>query len=95
MVVMRGDTVEIPIEGLRYGQEALEVSAGTTVRWVNRDQVQHTVTSDDGRFGSGLMDPDGSWSYTFESPGQYPYHCIPHPFMKARVTVTEREGGHP
>ena len=65
----------------------LRVRAGTRVRWVNEDQVQHTVTADDGSFESGLIEPGASYERVFERPGEYAYHCTPHPFMKARVIV--------
>ena len=34
-----------------------------------------------------LIQPGQSWSYTFTTPGTYDYYCIPHPYMKGRVTV--------
>ena len=77
----------IVIQNLAYGNTTLEIERGTTVTWVNRDQVQHTVTSDNGRFDSGLINGGASWSYTFNEAGTFPYHCIPHPFMQARIVV--------
>jgi plastocyanin len=32
------------------------VDPGTTLTWVNRGQVPYTVTADDGRFDSGVLD---------------------------------------
>jgi len=73
------------------------VPAGTTVRWTNEDTVAHTVTSgvsdgssgsDDGRFDSGFLDQGGTFTFTFDEPGVYPYFCIPHPWMRGSVTVT-------
>jgi plastocyanin len=28
-----------------------------------------------------------SWSYTFDTPGEYEYLCTPHPWMRAKVIV--------
>jgi plastocyanin len=77
----------VPVANLAFGERALRVRAGTRVRWENRDQVQHTVTADDGGFDSGLIEPGRSYERLFERPGEYPYHCTPHPFMTARVIV--------
>ena len=42
-----------------------------------------------GAFDSGFFAKDGSFSFTFATPGTYDYFCKRHPSMKARVTVTE------
>jgi nitrite reductase (NO-forming) len=41
-----------------------------------------------------LIQPGGSWSFTFTTPGTYDYYCLPHPYMKARITVLP-VGGSP
>ncbi len=40
---------------------------------------------------SGTVNGGESWSYTFETPGEYTYFCIPHELagMVASLTVTE------
>jgi plastocyanin len=86
------DTVVIDILNLRYGQPEITVAPGTVVVWTNSDPVQHTVTADDESFDSGMIDPDGRFAMTFDTPGRYPYHCIPHPFMTGTVIVS---GGPP
>ncbi|MGH7500876.1 MAG: cupredoxin domain-containing protein [Longimicrobiales bacterium] len=78
---------EIVMQNLAYGTTTLEIQRGTTVTWINRDNVQHTVTSDDGTFDSGLVDGGARWSHTFNEAGSFPYHCTPHPFMRARIIV--------
>lgn len=85
--------VEVEISGLSFGEEELRVPPGTTVRWVNRDPVAHTSTSDDGVWESSLIGPGETYSHTFERPGEYPYHCVPHPFMRATVIVEGGGGG--
>ena len=81
--------VEVEISGLAFGRSELRVPPGTTVRWVNRDPVAHTATSDDSSWGSPSIGPGETWSHTFERPGRHPYHCVPHPFMEAVVIVQE------
>jgi len=83
------DTVFVDIHNLAYGIETLELAAGVTVVWRNMDPVQHSVIADDGTFDSGLIDPGQSFTVTFTEPGEHTYHCMPHPFMKARVVVRD------
>jgi plastocyanin len=81
-----GATV-VRIANLAFGEKELHVHAGARVRWVNGDQLQHSVTADDGSFDSGLIDPGKVYERVFEKPGDYPYHCTPHPFMQGHVIV--------
>ena len=81
-----GATV-IKIANLSFGAKEIHVRAGTLVRWVNGDQLQHSVTADDGSFDSGLIDPNQTFERVFDKPGDYPYHCTPHPFMQSHVIV--------
>jgi plastocyanin len=83
------DTVVVDIHNLAYGTLDLKVDVGTTVVWRNLDPVQHSVVADGGAFDSGLIEPRKSFAVTFTEAGDYAYHCVPHPFMKARVTVRD------
>ncbi|HEU5040903.1 MAG TPA: cupredoxin family copper-binding protein, partial [Gemmatimonadales bacterium] len=83
----KGEAAMVRIANLAFGTQTLRVRAGTRVRWVNSDQVQHTVTAEEGGFDSGLIEPGAAWERVFEQPGEYRYHCTPHPFMTARVIV--------
>jgi plastocyanin len=84
----RADTVRIDMRNLNYSQKEITVAPGTVVVWTNSDPLEHTVTADDGSFDSGLIGPDARFVMTFDTPGRYPYHCIPHPFMTGTVIVT-------
>ncbi len=71
-----------------YSINVLTVSVGTTVTWVNDDEGQiHTTTATDGSFDSGFLSFGESWSYTFETAGDFEYLCTPHPWMRARIIV--------
>ncbi|MFW6088149.1 MAG: cupredoxin domain-containing protein [Gemmatimonadota bacterium] len=85
--------VEIDVANFSYGGDEMRIPAGTTVRWVNRDPVGHTVTPDDGNWGSPLIGPGEVFEHTFSEPGRYPYHCIPHPYMESSVVVSADEAG--
>jgi plastocyanin len=82
-----GNAVAVSIKDFAYG-DPLEVSVGTTVTWTNEDSVPHTVTQDGGNgFQSGKIDPGGTFSYTFDTAGDFAYHCEYHANMKSSVTV--------
>lgn len=82
-----GSEAVVRVANLAFGEQSLHVRAGTRVRWINQDQVQHSVTANDGTFDSGLIEPGAAWGRVFDRAGQYTYHCAPHPFMTARVIV--------
>ncbi|MGE5392826.1 MAG: cupredoxin domain-containing protein [Candidatus Saccharibacteria bacterium] len=58
-----------------FGPANLNILAGTAVTWTNQGMHTHTVTSDSGAFGSGNLSPGQQFSFTFNSPGIYPYYC--------------------
>jgi len=79
---------EIRIESFAFAPANIVIEAGTTVTWTNYDSVAHSVKSDDGdELKSGLFGQDGTFRYTFHTPGEYRYHCEPHPNMQGLVTV--------
>jgi plastocyanin len=77
----------IDMRQMAFAPARLEVTVGTTVEWTNRDQLEHTITADDGSWDSGPIGPGGTWRHTFDHPGTYAIHCTPHPFMKSVVVV--------
>ena len=77
----------VQIRNFAFVQNALTVSPGTTVTWVNCDTETHTSTSDTGGWGSGSLAPGLTFQRTFDAAGTFPYHCTPHPSMKGSVTV--------
>jgi len=81
-------TAEVKIDNFSFGPVTLTVSVGTTVTWVNRDDIPHTVVSTDKVFKSKVLDTDEKFSYTFTKPGDYPYFCSIHPKMTGKVVVT-------
>jgi len=79
----------IDIRDNRFEPADATVVPGTTLMWINYDQVQHTVTADDGQFDSGALDPGDIFMVTVEGSGKLTYHCSLHPEMKGGVTVGE------
>jgi plastocyanin len=80
-------TVEVKIDNFSFGPVDLTVKVGTTVTWINRDDIPHTVVSTDKAFKSKVLDTDEKFSYTFSTAGTFPYFCSIHPKMTGRVVV--------
>ena len=77
---------KIIIKDFSFNPPELTVSAGTNITWVNNDQVTHDITIDNGLFDHDL-NPSESFSFEFNEPGEYTYHCDIHPSMKGKVIV--------
>jgi plastocyanin len=77
----------VEIRDFAFDPAVLRVPAGATVTWVNRDGVGHSSTSDGGAWDSGILASDASFPRAFSTVGQFPYHCEPHPTMKATIVV--------
>jgi plastocyanin len=83
----QASTAEVKIDNFSFGPQTLTVPAGTTATWINRDDIPHTVVSNDGVFKSKVLDTDDKFSYTFSKAGTYPYFCSIHPKMTGKVIV--------
>jgi plastocyanin len=85
-------TIEM-LEGNEFSPAEITIAVGDTVTWMNVSDQVHTVSADpdiatdpshvqlpDGAepFHSGGIDPDESFSMTFDVPGTYIYFCYPH-----------------
>ena len=78
---------EVKIDNFSFSPATLTVAAGTTVTWVNHDDIPHNVVSTDKVFKSKVMDTDEKFSFTFTKAGEYSYFCGIHPKMTGRVVV--------
>lgn len=74
----------------------ITIKAGTTVTWVNNSTggIPHSVVSGQGGTPNGkfptspIFTPGATpYSYTFTTPGEYPYYCGVHPAMIGWITV--------
>ncbi len=83
----QASSAEVKIDNFSFGPATLIVAVGTTVTWTNRDDIPHTVVSDDKVFKSKVLDTDEKFSFTFTKPGTYPYFCSVHPKMTGKVVV--------
>ena len=82
-----GTSPVVLIDQMAFSPDVVKVKAGTEVAWKNSDSSIHTVTADDGSFGSPPMDQGGVFKRVFTKPGTYSYTCEMHPFMTGIIVV--------
>jgi plastocyanin len=92
-VAVTGSTVEVLAIGdaeasWQFTPARLEITAGTTVVWLNASSVHHTVSAPNLDFeDSGYLNPGDSYQQTFTKEGTYSFHCDPHPWMTGLIEV--------
>lgn len=80
--------VKVEIGNFTFDNAELTVPVGTTVTWVNQDDIPHTVVADDKKtFRSKVLDTDETFSFTFTTPGTFGYFCSIHPHMTGKIVV--------
>ena len=80
-------TYDVEIENFAFNPSSLTIKKGDSIRWTNRDSVDHTATADNGAFNSPLLSDDENFTFTFNEAGEFSYYCVPHPYMKAKIIV--------
>ena len=83
---------DVAIDNFTFTPSTITIPVGTTVTWVNHDDVPHTVTANDKAFGSKAMDTDDSYSVMLATPGTYKYFCYLHPHMTGTIVVEPGNG---
>jgi amicyanin len=81
------DAATVSISQMRFNASTVTIKAGGSVTWTNSEGVPHTVTADDGSFGSSRLSAGDTFSHTFNEPGTYTYYCQLHPMMRATIVV--------
>jgi amicyanin len=79
---------QVKIANFTFDPPTLTVKAGTTVTWVNADDIPHVVSEKDGKFRSSALDTDEKFSQTFSTAGTVEYFCAIHPHMTGKIVVT-------
>ena len=77
----------VVISGFKFQPDVLTVHVGDTIEWKNADIVPHTVTAVDRSFNSGGIAPGAKWKFVAKKAGTFPYACLPHPNMRAKLIV--------
>ena len=84
-----------------FDPNPVNVKAGDTITWTNKDSQIHTVVSGTGpsdpdlgkAFDSSpglktLLSPNQTFSHKFDTAGEFPYFCQLHPTMVGKVVVS-------
>ncbi len=87
VVAAQDATNVVTIDNFTFTPPELTVAVGTTVKWVNHDDIPHLVVNKDKVFRSKALDTDDSYSFTFTSAGTFDYFCSLHPHMVGKVIV--------
>src|SRR3954471_15547550 len=69
----------VAIPGDYFDPADAAIGSGDAITFTNEDDEAHTVTSDDGQFDSGLLNPGDSVTVRFEGAGTLTYYCTIHP----------------
>ena len=82
-------TSEVTIDNFTFMPAEIEVAAGTEVTWTNQDDVDHTLKDEGDVYPESEELANGeTFSFTYDTTGEFPYICGIHPFMKGTVTVS-------
>jgi plastocyanin len=76
-----------PGGSMSFSPDSVSIAVGDTVQWV-WDSPFHSVTAFDKSFDSGIHNPPFTFSHTFMQAGSFPYFCLVHGMMTARVDVS-------
>ena len=79
---------QVKIANFTFDPPTLTVKAGTTVTWINADDIPHLVSEKDGKFRSSALDTNDKFSQTISTAGTVEYFCAIHPHMTGKIVVT-------
>jgi plastocyanin len=82
-----GPVASVSIDHFTFIPSEITVAPGTTVTWVNNEDMRHTVVDQNKGFRSKTLVKDAAFSFTFTTAGEYSYVCSIHPNMKGKVVV--------
>jgi plastocyanin len=77
----------VHIDNFTFSPAELTVKPGTTVTWVNGDDIPHSIVETNARFHSKALDTDEKFSMAFADAGEVGYFCGLHPHMKGKIIV--------
>ena len=75
------------VYGSSFSPKTVTITAGDTIRWVNKDNDNHQIYADRGAFVSAILRPNQVFSFTFRAAGTYTYKDELHPKIRGTVIV--------
>ena len=78
----------VSINAFTFSPADVSVPVGSSVTWTNlQTGVQHTTSSLDGLWDSGVLSTSDTFSFTFSQVGDFTYQCNIHPSMRGVIHV--------
>lgn len=71
----------------KFNPQEITINPGDTVTWTNDSDAEHTVTADDESFDHEGIGEGDTASQTFDTAGDFAYHCEIHDYMTGIVHV--------
>ncbi len=78
---------QVIIDNFTFSPTPLNIKVGTTVTWVNHDDIPHSIVCPTLKLHSHPLDTDDSFACKFDRAGTYDYLCGLHPHMHGQVVV--------
>ena len=85
--LMAATDAKVGIDNFTFSPKPLTVPVGTTVTWMNQDDIPHSIVVQSLNVRSHPLDTHDTFAYTFDKAGTYDYICGLHPFMHGQVVV--------
>ncbi|MEX2225896.1 MAG: cupredoxin domain-containing protein [Dehalococcoidia bacterium] len=86
-VSVGGMNETVVMDNTKFEPGNLQVPAGATVTFTNRDAATHDAQAEDESWETDNLENGDSEAVTFDAAGEWLYKCTLHPTMKARITV--------
>ena len=72
---------------MKFVPERIEVAAGDSIVWTNKDFLPHSVTAAAAKVESGDLAQGKGFRFVARQKGEMPYICRLHPVMRGTVVV--------
>jgi plastocyanin len=77
----------VSIDNFTFKPNVLTIKPGTSVTFVNHDDIPHSIVENGGKFKSKVLDTEESFKMTFDTVGDVSYFCGLHPHMTGHIVV--------
>lgn len=90
-LVPKPQTFAVTITATAFAPQVEAIHTGDTVIWTNKSKTSQTVRGAGGAplWDSGNIQPGGTFTRTFTSPGTYDYISASHPTSTGSIVVTD------
>lgn len=68
-----GGVYQVVVDNLGFMPDSITVEKGATIEWVNKGEVAHTLTFEDGSLADVMLVPGSTVTQTFTTSGVYAY----------------------